>query len=60
MTNVKTEIKNNLLIITVNLDETHGPSKSGKTEIVASTQGFTYVSYKEASIGLSVNVCKKK
>lgn len=59
MTNIKTEIKDNLLIITINLNETHGPSKSGKTEIVASTHGFTYVSYKKVDIGLSVNVCKK-
>lgn len=39
MTNVKAEIKGNILTLTVDLSERHGPSASGKTTTIASTQG---------------------
>jgi len=39
-TNVSYEVKNNTLMIKVDLTQNHGPSKSGKTNIVASTGGF--------------------
>lgn len=39
MKNINIEVKKDTLIITVNLKETFGPSKSGKTIVVASTEG---------------------
>jgi len=39
MLNIKTAVKGNVLTITVDLSKTHGTSSSGKSEIVASTQG---------------------
>ena len=39
MTNVKAEIKGNILTLTVNLTERHGRSKSGKSETIATTNG---------------------
>jgi hypothetical protein len=37
--NVNIEVKGSTLVITCNLDEDYGPSKSGKTTIIASTEG---------------------
>lgn len=59
MTNIKMEIKGNELVLKVNLDETHGSSKSGKTDIIATTHGFIWKAYKDENIGISVNVNKK-
>lgn len=59
-TNIKTEVKGDILTITVNLSEDHGPSKSGKTLIVASSHGFTNIDHKGSNIGISINVTKKK
>ena len=39
MINIKTELDDHILTITIDLSQTHGSSKSGKTLIVASTQG---------------------
>ena len=39
MVNVKFKMEKDELIIRVNLKEEHGRSKSGKTIIIASTQG---------------------
>lgn len=39
MLNVRTEISGKELVIRVNLDQNFGPSSSGKSLIVASTQG---------------------
>jgi hypothetical protein len=60
MTNVKTEMKNNLLIITVDISrETinkSGFSKAGKNKLVGSTHGFVGL---DNGIGLSLNVTGK-
>lgn len=46
--NVKYEVtKDNKLVITVDLSKTHGPSKSGKTVTIASSQGNTKALDKE-------------
>ncbi|MFQ5627877.1 MAG: hypothetical protein ACE5I1_03885 [bacterium] len=60
MTNVKTEMKSTQLIITIDLDEDNGPSKSGKTTIVASTQGAIPISYKGSEYKLNLNVYKPR
>lgn len=53
MLNVKTLVKDSILTITVDLSKTHGPSKSRKTTIVASTQGNVPVG-DGAVLGLNV------
>jgi len=39
MKNVKMTVEGKTLTITVDLTQTHGPSKSGKTTIIASSEG---------------------
>jgi len=39
MVNVKTAVKGDVLTITVDLRQSQGASKSGKSEVIASTQG---------------------
>ena len=39
MKNLKTEVKGNILTIKIKLDAKTKPSASGKTDIIASTQG---------------------
>ena len=52
MKNVETKIEGTKLIITVDMSKTYGPSKSGKTIIVASTEGNVKVG--EVTLGLNV------
>lgn len=52
MKNVETKIEGTILTIKVDLSKTFGPSKSGKTIIVASTEGPVRVG--EVSVGLNV------
>lgn len=55
MQNVKMSVKGNVLTITVDLSQDHGPSSSGKTIIVGSTSGFVGVPDTEGiSVGLNV------
>lgn len=55
-TNVKTAISGNILTITVDLSERHGPSASGKTVIVATSGGNIPVGN---GIFLGLNVYEK-
>ena len=57
MTNIKTTTQGNILTITIDVSEDHGPSASGKTNIVASTHGFIRM---DNVISLSVNVIRNK
>ena len=52
MLNVTTEIKGNILTLTMDLSKSQGRSKSGKTEIVATTQGNVQVG--PVKVGLTV------
>lgn len=52
MKNVEIEVKGAIMTITVDLDKQFGPSKSGKTIIIASTEGNEKVG--DAVIGLNV------
>jgi hypothetical protein len=55
------EVKGNNLIITVDLTQDHGPSKSGKTIVVASTLGNVNVPGDEfGHIKIGLNVYKYK
>ena len=58
MKNAKMEVKKNILTITVDLNETFGPSKSGKTIIIASTEGNQKVEDSEGAI-IGLNIYKK-
>jgi hypothetical protein len=58
MKNVQMAVTGNILTITVDLTKEFGPSASGKTIIVASTEGNIAVPEREEKIGL--NVYRKK
>jgi hypothetical protein len=59
MKNVEMNVENNILTIKVDLSKEFGPSASGKTTIIASTEGNIAIpGNEEAKIGL--NVYKKK
>jgi hypothetical protein len=59
MLNVKTQVQGTILTITVDLSERHGPSSSGKTIIIASTQGNQKVGDPSANISFGLNVYTK-
>ncbi len=58
MKNVEMTITGNILTITVDLTKEFGPSSSGKTTIIASTEGNVTVPDREEKVGL--NVYRKK
>ena len=53
MKNVQMTVKENILIIQVDLSKDFGKSKSGKTIIVASTEGNVFVPGRKEKIGLN-------
>jgi len=58
MKNVQMTVAGNILTITVDLAKEFGPSSSGKTIIIASTEGNIVVPARDEKIGL--NVYRKK
>ena len=58
MKNVEMTVDGNILTITVDLTKEFGPSSSGKTIIIASTEGNVSVLDRDAKVGL--NVYRKK
>ena len=54
MKNVDIKVEGNTLIIRVDLSKEFGPSASGKTTIVASTEGNVAVPEHEVKVGLNV------
>ena len=58
MKNVEMSISGNILTITVDLSKEFGPSSSGKTIIIASTEGNISVPDREEKVGL--NIYRKK
>ena len=58
MKNVELTIEGTILTIKVDLSKDFGPSSSGKTTIIASTEGNVSVLEREEKIGL--NIYKKK
>jgi hypothetical protein len=58
MKNVQMTVDGNLLTITVDLSKEFGPSSSGKTIIIASTEGNVTIPEREEKVGL--NVYRKK
>jgi len=55
MTNTKIDKKGDILTITVDLSKNSGPSKSGKSIVIASTLGNTLID-PEKKIYLGLNV----
>jgi hypothetical protein len=59
MKNVEMTLEGNILTIKVDLTKEFGPSSSGKTLIIASTEGNVSIpGHEEAKVGL--NVYRKK
>jgi hypothetical protein len=59
MKNVEMKVEGNILTIKVDLAKDFGPSSSGKTILIASTEGNVSVDgHEEAKVGL--NVYRKK
>ncbi|MGH7738531.1 MAG: hypothetical protein ACREL1_00145 [bacterium] len=58
MKNVEMKVEGNILTIRVDLSKEFGPSASGKTTIVASTEGNISIPERDEKVGL--NVYKKK
>ena len=54
MKNVTMEIKDNKLHIIVDLSKNYGASRSGKSKVIASTEGNVAVGKDEVKIGLNV------
>lgn len=54
MKNVELEVTGNILTIKVDLSKEFGPSSSGKTIIVGSTEGNISIPNHEEKIGLNV------
>lgn len=58
MKNVEMHVEGNILTIQIDLSKEYGPSSSGKTIIIASTEGNVSVPEHQEKIGL--NVYRKK
>ena len=54
MKNVDMKVNGDILTITVDLSKEFGPSSSGKTIIIASTEGNVSVPEREVKVGLNV------
>ena len=57
--NVQIEVKGSTLVITCDLTKDHGPSKSGKTTIIATTEGNVSIPGHEG-IKLGLNLYKNR
>ncbi len=58
MKNVQLTVEGNILTIKVDLSKEFGPSATGKTIIIASTEGNVSIPDREEKVGL--NVYRKK
>ena len=54
MKNVEMKVDGDILVIKIDLTKTFGRSKSGKTTIIASTEGNVTIGGTEAKIGLNI------
>ena len=59
MQNTEMKVEKNNLIITIDLTKEFGRSKSGKTIIIASTQGNVKVDGPKGEVTVGLNVYKK-
>ena len=54
MKNVEMTVEGNILTITVDLTKEFGPSSSGKTIIIASTEGNVSIPDRDENVGLNI------
>jgi len=54
MKNVEMKVEGNILTIQVDLTKEFGPSSSGKTIVIASTEGNIAIPGREVKVGLNV------
>ena len=54
MKNVDMKVEGDILIIRVDLSKEFGPSSSGKTTIIASTEGNVSILDRDEKVGLNV------
>jgi hypothetical protein len=54
MTNIKAEVKGNVLTLTIDLKAKGSPSKSGKSQVIATTSGNAAVAGTEFKLGLNL------
>ena len=54
MKNIEMTVEGNTLIVRVDLTKEFGPSSSGKTIIIASTEGNVSIPNREEKVGLNV------
>jgi len=59
MKNVELQVSGTTLIIKVDLTKTFGPSSSGKTIIIASTEGNAKVAGPQGEVSIGLNVYKR-
>jgi len=59
MKNVNMRVEGDELVIRVNLKENHGPSKSGKTTIIASSEGNVSVPG-DAFVKIGLNIYRSR
>jgi len=55
MKNVEMKVEGNILTLTVDLTKEFGPSASGKTIIIATTEGNVTIPEREEKVGLNVD-----
>jgi hypothetical protein len=56
MQNVEVKVEKKVMTLTIDLTKSFGPSKSGKTEIIATTNGNVQI----GDVTIGVNVYRKK
>jgi len=56
--NVTTRVEGDKLVIEIDLTQDHGPSTSGRTHVVATSDGITYVEVNGVKWTLSVGLWK--
>lgn len=56
MKNVAVTVEDDMLVIKVDLTQDHGPSNSGKTNIIATTNGGKDLIYRDRTVTVSLNV----
>jgi hypothetical protein len=59
MKNVEIEVKDNILTIKVDLTQDHGKSSSGKTNIIATSEGNAPLPAPYEHVKMGLNVYKK-
>lgn len=56
MKNTAMTVKGSVLTITVDLGQSQGPSKSGKSEVIATTEGNATVKTEKGEVKVGLNV----